>query len=59
MLDVEEEKVNISEYYTYGTYMNMTGSVKLEKNNFKSIKLTLYNGEDNDSDTIILDQTVQ
>lgn len=50
VLDVEEEKVNISEYYTYGTYMNMTGSVKLDKNNFKSIKLTLYNGEFRDYD---------
>ena len=50
ILDVEEEKVNISEYYTYGTYMNMTGSVKLAKNNFKSIKLTLYNGEFKDYD---------
>lgn len=50
ILDVEEEKVNISEYYTYGTYMNMTGSVKLSKNNFKSIKLTLYNGEFKDYD---------
>ena len=50
ILDVEEEKVNISEYYTYGTYMNMTGSVKLSKNNFKSIKLTLYNGKFRDYD---------
>ena len=50
ILDVEEEKVNVSEYYTYGTYMNMTGSVKLSKNNFKSIKLTLYNGKFRDYD---------
>lgn len=45
ILDIETEKVKISEYYTYGTYLNMAGSVKLDKNNFKSIKLVLYNGE--------------
>ena len=38
---VEEERVNISEYYVYGDHMNMKGSLEIEDN-----------GEDKDIDII-------
>ena len=49
---VEEERVNISEYYVYGDHMNMKGSLEIEDMTYQDISLTLYNGEDKDIDII-------
>ena len=45
VLETEEEKVNITKYYVYGTHLNMEGSLNIGDSNFEEIYLTLYNGE--------------
>jgi len=42
-LIAELEKVEINEYYIYGTTMNMTGTLTVENLNFEEIDLVLYN----------------
>lgn len=42
-LIAELEKVEINEYYIYGTTMNMKGSLTVENLNFEEIDLVLYN----------------
>lgn len=44
-VEVEEESVKLTKYYTYSTYLNMEATLELSDINFKDIKLTLYNGE--------------
>lgn len=44
-LKVEEEKVNISEYYIYGTTMNMKGTLNIKEEDYKSLDLIFYNGK--------------
>lgn len=44
-LIAELEKVEINEYYIYGTTMNMKGSLTVENLNFEEIDLVLYNKE--------------
>lgn len=46
----EEEKVLVEEYYMYGNHFNINGSLEITDKSYKSIKLTLYNGEDKDYD---------
>ena len=50
ILKTEEEKVAISEYYIYGTHLNLTGTLEITDTNFEEIYLTLYNGEFKDYD---------
>ena len=50
ILETEEEKVAISEYYIYGTHLNLTGTLEITDTNFEEIYLTLYNGEFKDYD---------
>ena len=42
-LEVEKSKVSISEYYIYGTHLNMTGVIKSINANFKNVNLVLWN----------------
>ena len=42
-LEVEKKSASISEYYIYGTHMNMTGLIKSINANFKDLKLVLWN----------------
>jgi len=42
-LTAEVEKVSVSEYYIYGTTMNMKGTLALESIDFDEIDLVLYN----------------
>ena len=41
ILDIEEDKVNISELYIYGTHLNMIGNCNFLEN----MELVLYDGE--------------
>lgn len=45
MVEVEDNIVSISKYYTYSTYLNMEGSLELTDINFEDVVLTIYNGE--------------
>ena len=45
ILETEEEKVNVTKYYIYGTHLNIEGSLNIADSNFEEIYLTLYNGE--------------
>ena len=45
VLETEEERVNITKYYIYGTHLNMEGSLNISDSSFEEIYLTLYNGE--------------
>lgn len=42
-LVVEQETVEINEYYIYGTSLNIKGTLKLEDTNYEEIDLVLYN----------------
>lgn len=44
-VEVEDNVVNISKYYTYATYLNMEGSLELTDINFEDVVLSIYNGE--------------
>lgn len=45
VLEVEERHASISEYYIYGTTINMVGSVKDIDTKYSSVDLVLYDGE--------------
>jgi len=45
VLNVEDRHVSISEYYIYGTTINMVGSVKDIDTRYSSVDLVLYNGK--------------
>lgn len=45
-IDVEEERVNVDEYYIYGNHFNISGSLKITDINYDDISLVLYNGEE-------------
>ena len=45
VLDIEEEKVNIDEYYIYGTYLSMSGNVENIDAMYKDVDLILYDGQ--------------
>lgn len=45
MIDIEDEKIEISNYYVYSTYLNMDGEMDLTDINFEDVKLCLYDGE--------------
>ena len=49
---LEEERVNIPEYYIYGDHLNIRGSLEIEDMTYKNVCLTLYNGEERDIDII-------
>jgi len=42
-LTIEEEKVEIEEYYIYGTKLNMKGSLTVENLSYDNLELVLYN----------------
>ena len=44
-LTTEEEKVEINEYYIYGTTLNMKGSLNVENLSYDKAELVLYNEE--------------
>ena len=50
MIDIEDEKVEISKYYVYSTYLNMEGMMDLTDINFNDVKLSVYDGEFKDID---------
>lgn len=45
-IDVEEEKVSVSEYYIYGNHLNIKGSLDIDDLNYEDVSLVLYNGEE-------------
>lgn len=45
VLDTEEEKALISEYYMYGNHLSLVGSVNNVDTTYDEIDLVLYNGE--------------
>ena len=45
-IDVEEEKVSVSEYYIYGNHLNIKGNLIIDDLNYEDISLVLYNGEE-------------
>lgn len=52
-LVVENEIVDITEYYIYGNHLGMKGSLTLSPefdDSFEGVKLVLYNGEDHEID---------
>lgn len=49
-IDVEEEKVNVSEYYIYGNHLNIKGRLDIDNLNYEDICLVLYNGEEKNYD---------
>lgn len=52
-LDIEETSATITEYYIYGTHLNIKGTLELEDINYKDVNIILYNG-----DIIKLDTTI-
>ena len=42
-LVAEPEKIQVNEYYIYGTTLNMKGSLTLESISFEEVELVLYN----------------
>ena len=46
-LTIEDEKVSISEYFVYGSYLNMTGMVQNIDTSYKEVKLVFYDSEGN------------
>lgn len=49
-LQVEEEKVEVTEYHVYGNHLNITGELEITDKDYKDIKLILYNGEQKNID---------
>ena len=45
-LSTEQEKVAVTEYYIYGTTLNMKGTLTIENLDFDKIELVLYNDKD-------------
>lgn len=45
-INVEEEKVNVSEYYIYGNHLNIKGNLNIDDLDYEDISLVLYNGEE-------------
>ena len=44
VLEVEADKVEINEYYIYGTYLSMSGNLEKVDATYKDVDLILYNG---------------
>ncbi len=42
-LEIEKNKASISEYYIYGTHLNITGIIKSINANFKDVNIVLWN----------------
>ena len=45
-IDVEEQSVNVTEYYIYGNHLNIRGELKISNTDYKSISLVLYDGDE-------------
>lgn len=45
-LPIEQEQVEVSKYYIYGTSLNIEGSLTVENLNFEDIDLVLYDDKD-------------
>lgn len=51
-LQQEKEKAVVEDYYIYGNHFNIKGTLDIDNDNYESIKLVLYNGEEIEKDVI-------